>query len=263
MLARWSVLLVIAFAACGRNSMGLSGRDAAPADDSPDATAPARDAQAGSPPAPDMATSSKPDGKSDLAPIPTDAPALAADACVPLACHDPTCSPPYCGQIGDGCGATLDCEDCAVGWSCRGGRCLLDDCTTITCESPTVFPYCGSIGDGCGGMLDCTCQHSGWTCRGNLCMPEGCAPLASCTDAWGGQYCGGLVGNGCGGALDCNRPCSRAGFTCQGNMCVDGNGRSRPYDSGALDPLPPPPPVLPPPPPPPCPPPPPPPAPNP
>jgi hypothetical protein len=223
----------------------------------------ARDAEAGSTLAPDLAIASQPDGASDLAPISTDGPAFAADACVPLACKDPTCFPAYCGQIGDGCGSVLDCGGCGPGRSCRGGQCFLDECTPIACDNPTPFPYCGSIGNGCGGTLDCACHDSAWACVGHLCMPSGCVPLAGCADASGGEYCGGPIGDGCGGVLDCTRPCSRAGFSCQDNMCVDGSGRSRPYDSGALDPLPPPPPVPPPPPPPPCPPPPPPPAPDP
>lgn len=224
MLPRWSTLLVVVFMACGRHPMGPLGRDAARLDDA-------------------------------LAPMPADGPALAADACVPLVCQDPTCFPSYCGRIGDGCGSVLDCGGCAAGWSCRDGQCFQSDCTPFTCDNSTPFPYCGSFRDACGGPVDCTCDHSGGTCVGGLCMPEGCVPIAACTDAWGGEYCGGPIGDGCGGVLDCSRSCSRVGFSCRGNVCVDSSRRSHPYDSGALDPLPPPPPVPPLPPLPPCPPP--------
>jgi hypothetical protein len=265
MVSRWFALLAIAFVACGRNPMGIPGRDGASVVHPRDSMMAAPDTDAGTLPAPDQTTASAPDGARDLAPVPTDGPGpqATADACVPLVCRDPTCYPAYCGEIGDGCGAMLDCGGCAAGSSCKGGQCFPEDCRPLTCDGATPSPYCGSIGDSCGGSLDCACPNPTWPCLGHFCMPEGCVPISGCANAWGEEYCGGLIGDGCAGVLDCRRDCSRPGFACQSNICVDGSGRSRPYDSGALDPLPPPPPVWPPPPPPPCPPPPPPPAPHP
>ncbi|HMI88633.1 MAG TPA: hypothetical protein VK550_31355 [Polyangiaceae bacterium] len=84
----------------------------------------------------------------------------------------------YCGVIGDGCGAALDCGGCPPGMWCGGGGVPRvcgappDLCTPVLCNQPT-YAYCGRIGDGCGRALDCE----------------------PCPDA---QICGELVPNVCG-----------------------------------------------------------------
>jgi hypothetical protein len=151
--------------------------------------------------------------------------AAAADACVPLVCHDPTCDSRYCGKIGDGCGGMLDCgDDCPTAWTCEQGLCRHPPvfCMSIGCNGPS-YDYCGIIGDGCGDGRDCgTCPKSGWQCVDSLCVggPDVCSP-ASCHPPSGGQYCG-TIGDGCGGTLACDCP---AGWTCHTGLCIDLSGK--------------------------------------
>jgi hypothetical protein len=242
MPVRRSILLVIAFTACGRNPLGIPASDGAS-----HGQPPASDADAGLAQAPDTAR--------DGALVRADGPGtqVKADACVPLACQDPTCTPAYCGHIWDGCGTDLYCGLCPAGWSCNHGQCFQDDCVPITCNTAAPFPYCGTIGNGCGGTLQCTCPDPAWTCIGHICngVAAGCVPLAGCVTERGDEFCGGLIGDGCGAVLDCRRECARAGYVCQHNRCVAQSDASPP--AIVLLPLPAPPP----PPPPPCPPPPP------
>jgi hypothetical protein len=219
---RWS-LAVASFAfGCGRDPLGVSTRDAGPShlpathdaaqilDVTPDA-------------APDRAMSDAPLA-ADVAGRRDDV--AGADACVPLLCRDPTCDPPYCGKIGDGCGGILDCgDDCPPGWTCGRGMCRPPPalCTPTRCNSLT-HDYCGVIGDGCGGALDCgkTCPKAGWQCVDSLCVagPQTCLPIA-CQSGFGQLYCG-LIGDGCGGTLAC--ACLTAGWTCVEHFCVEMSG---------------------------------------
>ncbi|HEX7500101.1 MAG TPA: hypothetical protein VF524_07310, partial [Polyangia bacterium] len=64
-----------------------------------------------------------------------------ADACIPLTCRAPSCTPAYCGIIGDGCGGSLNCGNCETGSSCKSGLCRLDVCLPISCDAPGAFPY--------------------------------------------------------------------------------------------------------------------------
>ena len=134
----------------------------------------------------------------------------------------------YCGDIGDGCGGSIDCGTiCSkIGWTCQGGLCKAGPtagCTSLSCATPSGDQYCGTIGDGCGGSIDCgtICPKTGWTCQNSLCKGQlpACTPLA-CNPASGGQYCG-VIGDGCGNALACGSMCP-PGWVCGNNLCVGG-----------------------------------------
>ena len=92
-------------------------------------------------------------GTSNLCGAPRD-----SGACEVTICEAPTGK--YCGVIGDGCGAALDCGGCSQGMWCGGGGvpgvcgAPPDLCTPVVCNQPT-YAYCGRIGDGCGRALDC------------------------------------------------------------------------------------------------------------
>ena len=65
---------------------------------------------------------------------------------MPLTCTTGTTR--YCGTIGDGCGGTLACGDCAAGSTCGGagvpGVCAPTNCTLITCNPMGGGQYCGA-----------------------------------------------------------------------------------------------------------------------
>lgn len=121
------------------------------------------------------------------------------ETCVPV-----TCTPEggnYCGKIGDGCGAKLDCGECADDWVCDEGLCVGGpDCEPATCQGEGGVRYCGAIGDGCGRALDCDACLDGEKCDSGICVPEECSPSGCNPD--GASYCG-EIGNGCGVSLDC------------------------------------------------------------
>ena len=134
----------------------------------------------------------------------------------------------YCGQVGNGCGGTLNCPaDCLqTGWVCQEHLCIGPPsvCTKITCATSSGDHYCGTVGDNCGGSLVCgdDCP-AGWTCgTDSICKGAQpfCAPL-SCTTSSGDHYCG-TVGDKCGGTLACGNDCP-AGWTCgPDNICKGG-----------------------------------------
>ena len=148
-------------------------------------------------------------------PRPTD------DSCVRFTCS--TDAGVYCGQIGDGCGGTLDCGNCTGSQVCVQNVCStpVDGCAPLTCAQ-VGGTYCGAIGDGCGRLLDCGACPSPFTCGGggisNVCgasSDSGACSPTNCTQATG-QYCG-VVGDGCGGKMDCGncdpgQSCGAAGI---------------------------------------------------
>jgi hypothetical protein len=89
------------------------------------------------------------------------------------ACTPPMCETPagrYCGMIGDGCGAYVDCGGCGPNADCGGsgianlcGRPPAPDCKPSGCSSESIA-YCGRISDGCGHVLDCGDCPAGQTC---------------------------------------------------------------------------------------------------
>jgi hypothetical protein len=127
----------------------------------------------------------------------------------------------YCGQIGDGCGGSLNCNtDCGAGKVCDTSRglCKADaSCVPRTvCTNGTDFNYCGRIGDGCGSSVSCStdcgtgkvCDTSKGLCHGDT----NCVPLASCSNGTDYNYCG-TIGDKCGGSRDCPTDCG-AGKVC-------------------------------------------------
>jgi hypothetical protein len=119
-------------------------------------------------------------------------------------CEPVTCEPEggdYCGRIGDGCGARLDCGKCDGDWVCEEGLCVGGpSCESITCDAEAGVRYCGTIGDGCGRGAECGDCDDGQKCDGGLCVPEDCSPVGCNPE--GARYCG-AIGNGCGASLDC------------------------------------------------------------
>jgi hypothetical protein len=142
-------------------------------------------------------------------------------ACQPIACQQ--ASGQYCGQVGDGCGRTIDCGACPVGQMCGGGgvpgvcATATSSCQPLACQQ-AGGKYCGMVGDGCGKSVDCGTCPTGQSCGGGgtagVC---GAPPPAGCTAATcqfaGGQYCG-MVGDGCGRTISCGS--CPAGQSCGG-----------------------------------------------
>jgi hypothetical protein len=82
----------------------------------------------------------------------------------------------YCGNIGNGCGGSINCPTiCGTGKVCdtATGLCKGDaSCVPLTCKTSTGGQYCGgTVGDGCGGSMTCTdtCP-TGTTCANNVCV---------------------------------------------------------------------------------------------
>jgi len=128
----------------------------------------------------------------------------------------------YCGQIGDGCGHSLDCGDsCPAGWDCVDNLCVGSPtvCKAVTCTTDAGYHYCGNIGNACGGSLSCDDCPAGWTCDNHVCkaVPPVCTPV-TCATASGDHYCG-TIGDGCGGSLPCGDDCP-TGWTCVDSVCV-------------------------------------------
>lgn len=153
-----------------------------------------------------------PGGSTDLSrPSATDAGQLAE-----AGCHSGvTCTPMngrYCGVIGDGCAATLDCGACPGDQVCDGGLCVAGtSCVPLTCAAATGR-YCGSVGNGCGKAMDCGACPAGQTCTpSGLCVSAGCVPTTC--DPGVSRYCG-TVGDGCGGRIECGACAAPA--TCGG-----------------------------------------------
>jgi hypothetical protein len=134
------------------------------------------------------------------------------------------CSPTggkFCGQIGDGCGGTVECGDCPAGEMCGAagipGLCgkPASSCTKLSCNIAGGGRYCGDIGDSCGGKLECGDCSGTLTCGGGGTSGLCGAPVGNCTalscNVSGGPLCG-TVGNGCGGTLSCGA--CPAGMTC-------------------------------------------------
>jgi hypothetical protein len=169
------------------------------------------------------------------------------DLCIAGSCVTPTCTPKTCetagpsgtavacGQWGDGCGDTLDCNrpeaegGCAAGQVCNGsnGTCEAPACEPATAEFACTGT-CGTVSDGCGGSIDCAAEGygcpDGTTCGGGgtpgVCGAGTCDPIAA------GVACAGkcgIVGDGCGGAYDCSLP-ENGGVVCTGQEYCGGGG---------------------------------------
>jgi hypothetical protein len=159
-----------------------------------------------------------------------------ASACVPKTCQDLGYN---CGQAGDGCGHTINCDPpggCASGTCGGGGKpnvCGSPTCVGKTCQQ--LGYNCGQAGDGCGKVINCdqggcangqSCGGGGQAnvCGAPACVPKTCKELGyNCGQA--GDGCGNLIANGCG---SCQSPnvCGAV----QPNVCgnnVSGGGTSQ------------------------------------
>ncbi|MET0591194.1 MAG: hypothetical protein ABW133_00740, partial [Polyangiaceae bacterium] len=115
-------------------------------------------------------------GRANVCGVPPD-----AGICQPFVCGEG-----HCGQVGDGCGGTVNCPPCQALHVCGiefAGVCGIPfrdsgDCLRLTCRQPTA-QYCGRVGDACGGALACGDCPSGETCGFEF--PGVCgAPCALC-----------------------------------------------------------------------------------
>lgn len=148
-----------------------------------------------------------------------------------------------CGSWSDGCGGTLNCGTCSLGYTCSNGICM---CTPTTCSN--LGKQCGSWPNGCGGTLNCGTCSSGYTCNANGNCVITCTPHAttacynndvywynSCgvreelkqdcgedyCDAWGSWYCRSST------LLERKRTCYDRG--CSSGVCY-----SNPYNEYGL-----------------------------
>jgi len=142
-----------------------------------------------------------------------------AGGCVPATCES---LGQECGQPGDGCGGTLDCEGCEGNELCDSGVCVEELVTTLpspacvpdTCEGLGI--ECGVRSDGCGGYVACGGCESGSSCNSGACVQDSSPPPPACEpDTCDSLYreCG-VASDGCGGALSCGS-CG-TGATCAG-----------------------------------------------
>lgn len=137
----------------------------------------------------------------------------------PPACQPKTCVEQGigCGLAGDGCGGTIQCDDCPLGQTCGGGG-VPNQCGAPSCTPQTCAPeQCGLMGNGCGGQINCGGCEDGKICGAggpNLCGVGTCTPSA-CPAPAAGSVCG-PVANGCGGINNC--PCP-AGMPCVNGKC--------------------------------------------
>jgi hypothetical protein len=141
-----------------------------------------------------------------------------------------------CGQIGNGCGGLLDCDEetggCGAGEVCGAAGPQL--CGSIACEpldpADACGDSCGIVSNGCGvevdnGIIDCSAINpcaDGTACGAggvpNQCgdASDVCMPLAK-ADACANLECGS-VGDGCDASFSCGT-CA-AGKLCSGGSCV-------------------------------------------
>ncbi len=156
-----------------------------------------------------------------------------------IACTPLKCTTGMCGQVGDGCGGTIDCGPCTcVPQKCTTSVCgkVGDGCGgTLDCAPCTCVPQkcttsmCGQVGDGCGGTLDCQPCCVPRTCDPNSCgiIPDGCGGTIDCGSCCVPNKCSttmcGTFPDGCGGTLDCGPCCSP--WTCDDYCPPDANGK--------------------------------------
>ncbi len=137
-----------------------------------------------------------------------------------------------CGQIGNGCGALIDCDEEVGGCSgdafCGGDG--PNQCGSLECEPLSVAEACankcGVVSNGCGvevdgGTIECPSCPGDQTCGGagrpNRCgeASDGCQPLDA-EAACGARECG-AASDGCEGSVVCGN--CFAGTTCVNGMC--------------------------------------------
>jgi peptidoglycan/xylan/chitin deacetylase (PgdA/CDA1 family) len=94
-------------------------------------------------------------------------------SCTPTTC---AAQGKTCGNISDGCGATLSCGSCPTGQTCSSNNVCQNACTPTTCAAQGKT--CGNISDGCGATLSCGSCPTGQTCStNNVCQSSsGCTP---------------------------------------------------------------------------------------
>jgi hypothetical protein len=123
------IVLVSASFACGRDPLGRALRDATSSADSAESRDVLPFREAAGEPGPDLSNELGPEVAGEHGPE------IRRDACISLTCRDPGCFPSYCGEIGDGCGGSIDCGACETGWSCKRGLCYQDLCVPIVCAA--------------------------------------------------------------------------------------------------------------------------------
>jgi len=97
-------------------------------------------------------------------------------SCTPITACTNSTTFNYCGQIGNGCGGSVNCTtDCGPGKTCdtTAHVCKGDStCTALTCTPTSGGQYCGgTIGDGCGSSIICNAACPSKTkCQANVCV---------------------------------------------------------------------------------------------
>lgn len=150
------------------------------------------------------------------------------DACEPLSAEQ-ACTA-TCGEVGDGCGGTYNCETegfgCTGDDTCGGGGVPFEcgqandySCEPLDEEDACAGRECGFVGDGCGTAIDCSggsgCGFNN-QCQNGQCVAinPGCQPILQGT-ACSGKECG-TVSDGCGGTYSCG---ANAGGCPNGEQC--------------------------------------------
>jgi hypothetical protein len=90
-----------------------------------------------------------------------------ATSCVPATC---SVLGAKCGEVPDGCGASIQCGVCPEEFCGGGGApntCGLNDCTPRTCAG--MGAECGIVSDGCSMVLDCGACPAGLACTQGQC----------------------------------------------------------------------------------------------
>jgi hypothetical protein len=113
---------------------------------------------------------------------------VASGSCAPATCQSLGSE---CGELGDGCGSSLNCGSCGSGEACASGVCVdvstpppAGSCVPATC--PSLGVECGGASDGCGGSLNCGGCASGQTCAtGGVCVNVSTPPPPPPGDARG------------------------------------------------------------------------------
>ncbi len=116
-----------------------------------------------------------------------------------------------CGTHDDGCGGTVECDDCDEGWCLEDDgvhRCDDEECVPTPREDACEDSECGTVGDGCGEQHDCgECDGEYDVCTSDNtceCQSESASQFcdrhdAECGDLEAEDNCGHMRSENCGG----------------------------------------------------------------
>ena len=208
----WSIVVWACASGCAKPEKSSPGSAIPPSPTVQGGAGTAGAAPLGPPPAPGSG------GSTGVVTVPTGGSSGGGSVCTPVSCEQ--LGGTYCGKVGNGCGAALECGACSDDFSCEKGVCVGGpSCEKLECETPGGR-YCGTVGDGCGRSVDCGACPGDEDCVGGVCVAANCVPLTC--DGSGTSFCG-EIGDGCGATIDCGECTAPA--TCGGggidNVCGD------------------------------------------